>query len=172
MKQFSWLVLILCAFLAHVAAAESKTPSARLITPAQLKADLLGRRGHVVVLHFWATWCEPCMIELPLLAGLAREASKRGIDFLPVSLDDATERNAALVGRILAAKTGSPTWSPILKMENTEDLFAMLDPQWQGEIPVFFSFDRAGRPGHSLVGNLEPGDFERLVGDLVAPAKK
>jgi hypothetical protein len=57
-------------------------------------------------------------------------------------------------------------------MENTKDLFAMLDPQWQGEIPVFFSFDRAGHPGHSLVGNLEPGDFERLVGDLVAPTKK
>ena len=122
-----------------------------------------------MVLHFWATWCLPCLKELPLLAKLAREASSRGIDFLPVSLDDPTERGAALVGRVLAAKTGNPQWSPILNAEYVEDLVADLAPSWDGEIPVFFAYDREGHLRRTLVGNMSRGDFERLVSDLLPP---
>ncbi len=76
MRQL-WLVSILCACLAGApaGAAPAVTPSARFITPAQLKATLASHKGHVVVLHFWATWCLPCLKELPLLAKLAHEAS-------------------------------------------------------------------------------------------------
>jgi thiol-disulfide isomerase/thioredoxin len=153
--------------------AQAKAPSARFITPAQLKSTLAGHKGRVLVLHFWATWCWPCMQELPLLAKLAREAGPRGIDFVPVSLDDATERNAAWVGRVLHAKTGDASWSPILKWDPADaNIDDVVDPAWGGEIPVFFSFDREGRLRHAMVGTLGRGDFERLVGDLVVPAAK
>jgi thiol-disulfide isomerase/thioredoxin len=180
MKKRLWSALLLTVFLTQAPSAlagekgsgGSKNTSARLISPEQLKADLAAHRGRVVVLHFWATWCEPCLDELHVLAPLAREASEHGIDILPVSLDEPTERSAALVGRILAAKTGSPTWSPILKVENLERFVKEITPGWHGEIPAFFSFDRAGRLRHSLVGNLEPQDFERLIGDLVPPEER
>jgi thiol-disulfide isomerase/thioredoxin len=169
------LFLGLCALLISNLAGEQAgatpavAPSARLITPAQLKATLASHKGHVVVLHFWATWCLPCRKELPLLAKLGREASSRGIDFLPVSLDDPNERSAALVGRVLAAKTGNPQWSPILAADHVETLLADLDPNWEGEIPVFFAYDREGHLRRTLIGNLGRGDFERLVSDLLPP---
>lgn len=173
MMRQPWLVLGLCALLlattASAGPAAAQAPSARFITPAQLKAMLASHKGHVVVLHFWATWCSPCVKELPLLARLAHEASSRDIDFLPVSLDDATERSAALVGRVLAAKTGNPQWSPILNTDYVEDLAADLVPSWEGEIPAFFAYDREGHLRRTLVGNLGRGDFERLVGGLLSP---
>ncbi|HEX7598584.1 MAG TPA: redoxin domain-containing protein [Polyangia bacterium] len=180
MKKRLWSALILGVFLTHAPStlagekdsSGSKTTLARLISPAQLRADLAAHKGRVVVLHFWATWCEPCLEELPVLVPLAREASKHGIDILPVSLDEPTERNAALVGRILAAATGSPTWSPILKTENLERFVKEITPGWHGEIPAFFAFDRAGRLRHSLVGTLDPADFERLIGDLITPEER
>jgi thiol-disulfide isomerase/thioredoxin len=144
---------------------------APFITPAQLKATLASHKGRVVVLHLWATWCEPCLKELPLLAKLAREASSRGIDVLAVSLDDPTERGAVLVGRVLLAKTGNPQWSPILKVDRSEDFVADLDPGWEGEIPAFFAYDREGHLRRTLIGNISRGDFERLVRDLVPPEK-
>jgi thiol-disulfide isomerase/thioredoxin len=117
----------------------------------------------VVVLHLWATWCLPCLKELPLLAKLAREASSRGVDFVAVSLDDPTERDAALVGRVLAAKTGNPQWSPILKADRAEDFVADVVPTWEGEIPAFFAYDREGHLRRTLIGNMSRSDFERLV---------
>jgi thiol-disulfide isomerase/thioredoxin len=175
MMRKPWPGLILCMFLASARAdvvpAPAQSSSAHFITPAQLKTTLAGHKGRVVLLNLWATWCQPCLKELPMLAKLAREASSRGIDFLPVSLDDPTERGAALVGRVLAAKTGNPQWSPILKADRADDLFADLDPSWEGEIPAFFAFDREGHLRHTFVGNMRRGDFERLVSDLLPPRR-
>jgi len=161
------LTLGLCVFVAGAQAgagpAPAQAPSARFITPAQLKANLASRKGRVVVLHLWATWCLPCLKELPLLAKLAREASSRGVDFVAVSLDDPTERDAALVGRVLSAKTGNPQWSPILKADRAEDFVADVVPTWEGEIPAFFAYDREGHLRRTLIGNMSRSDFERLV---------
>ena len=169
MKRRIWSILRLCALLvgAQVSAAPAQVPSAHIITTGQLKATLASHKGRVVVLHLWATWCLPCVEELPLLAKLAREASSRGVDFLAVSLDDPTERSAARVGRVLLTKTGNPQWSPILKADHPEDFVADLVPSWEGEIPAFFAYDREGRLRRTLIGNISRGDFERLVGDLL-----
>jgi thiol-disulfide isomerase/thioredoxin len=168
MRRFLWLGL--CVLLAGVQPAAAQAPSARFVTPAQIKATLASHKGRVVVLHLWATWCLPCLQELPLLAKLAREASGRGVDLLPVSLDDPTERSAALVGRVLVARTGDAHWSPILKTDHVESLADDLDlRRWDGEIPAFFAFDRDGHPRRTLVGNLSRGDFERLIRDLLPP---
>lgn len=151
----------------HAGPAVAEAPAAHFVTPAQLKETLASHKGRVVVVHLWATWCEPCMQELPMVARLAREASRLGIDLLPVSLDDATDRSAVFVARVLAAKTGNPHWSPILKTDHVETLIDALDPRWEGEIPAFFAFDREGHLHRTLIGNLNRGDFERLVSDLL-----
>jgi thiol-disulfide isomerase/thioredoxin len=43
--------------------------------------------GKLLVLNFWATWCPPCIEEMPSLDQFAREASKEGIVVLGVSID-------------------------------------------------------------------------------------
>lgn len=45
-------------------------------------------RGKVVILTFWATWCDPCREELPLLSRYAREHAQEGLVILGFSLDE------------------------------------------------------------------------------------
>ena len=46
-------------------------------------------RGKVVLLNVWATWCEPCKVEMPSMEELYRTYGPRGVHIVAVSIDDA-----------------------------------------------------------------------------------
>jgi peroxiredoxin len=51
------------------------------------KLTLTDYRGKVVVLNFWATWCPPCVEEMPSLVELQQRLKDKGVTVLAVSLD-------------------------------------------------------------------------------------
>ena len=50
---------------------------------------LVSRKGHVVVLNVWATWCQPCREELPQLEALYQQFRSQGVEMIGVSVDAA-----------------------------------------------------------------------------------
>ena len=51
--------------------------------------SLASYRGEVVLLNIWATWCEPCRIEMPALERLQRSMGPQGLKIVSVSIDEA-----------------------------------------------------------------------------------
>ena len=54
--------------------------------PSRTLADY---EGDVVLLNFWATWCEPCKVEMPSMEALHRDYAPHGLRVVAVSVDDA-----------------------------------------------------------------------------------
>jgi cytochrome c biogenesis protein CcmG, thiol:disulfide interchange protein DsbE len=52
------------------------------------KVTLSELRGKVVVLNFWATWCNPCIEEIPSLIEMQHRMKDKGVTVLAVSIDD------------------------------------------------------------------------------------
>ncbi len=50
--------------------------------------DLAAYRGKVVLLDFWATWCAPCLTEIPHFVDLQKRYRDRGVQIIGISLDD------------------------------------------------------------------------------------
>jgi peroxiredoxin len=62
-------------------------PSLTLHTLDGSTIDTPSLRGKVVIVAFWATWCDPCREELPLLSAYAAEHAAQGLEVLAFSLD-------------------------------------------------------------------------------------
>jgi peroxiredoxin len=63
-------------------------PDFRLRVLAGGTTDLASLRGRVVVLNFWATWCPPCVEEMPSLERLHRALGPEGLVVIGISVDD------------------------------------------------------------------------------------
>lgn len=59
-----------------------------LNAPVGTRASLAALRGRVVVLEFWATWCAPCVGEIPVLNGLASSLDPKKVQFISVDDED------------------------------------------------------------------------------------
>jgi len=78
-----------------------KAPNFSLTTLSGKKLSLASLRGKVVLLDFWAQWCEPCKKELPELQKLSAAYASRGVVVVSVNIDkqrENAERMAKLLG--------------------------------------------------------------------------
>jgi thiol-disulfide isomerase/thioredoxin len=99
----------------------------------------------LMVINFWATWCKPCVAELPSFIRLAEEYNSRKVRFVFVSLDFKKELDARLVPFV---KDKMPGKTVVLLDEPDHDTWiSKVDEMWQGAIPATL-FVRSSPPLH------------------------
>src|SRR5580693_633128 len=94
MLRFTGALLLACFLLALSGCYGGSRPS-RIGSPApdftvrdsEHTVTLSQFKGQVVVLNFWATWCPPCVEEMPSLVQMQQVMKSKGITVLAVSLD-------------------------------------------------------------------------------------
>ena len=79
----------------HAAAQNGESKGPLPAAPDATFKDLDGKdvslaslKGKVVVLNFWATWCEPCQVEIPWMIELQRKNADKGFTILGAAMDD------------------------------------------------------------------------------------
>ena len=151
------------------AAIPAGAKEARKATPSFSVRDLDGKRvdlkslkGKVVIINFWATWCRPCMQELPHLDAMQKKYGKKGLVVLAVSTD----------GPETASKVRAVTKRKRFKMRVLHDkdgaLIAKLNPRANNPYTVFV--DKTGKTAYRHEG-YAPGDekgYEAWVKKLLA----
>jgi len=97
LRTVAIVAVVVAAAFGYVYLAENKgyalkvgteAPGFRLPSLAGGEVDLASQRGKVVVLNFWATWCPPCVAEMPSLERLYRALSPEGLSVITVSTDE------------------------------------------------------------------------------------
>lgn len=121
--------------------------SASFPDPDGRTVDLSRFKGHVLVVNFWATWCAPCVEEMPELQQIAREYASRGVTVIGVGID-----NPAAIRRfrdefgidfvLLAAGAGG-----------SELARQLGNPS--GALPFTLLLDAEGRPGLRRLGRFK-----------------
>jgi len=76
------------------------TPTLRLSSLAGNELKLDDFRGRTVIVNFWATWCEPCVAEMPALQRLRNRLAAEGIEVIAVNYEENPARIRPFVERL------------------------------------------------------------------------
>jgi len=151
MRPLQWLVAAFLLSAGGMAGAQEPQPWTGGNTPALALVDLQGRqhrledyRGKVVLVNFWATWCEPCRDEMPSLVRLKAAFASRPFEVLAVNLAEPAARIRAFEERV-------PMAFPVLM-----DRDMAVSKAWGARIlPATYILGPDGRIRYSFRGELD-----------------
>jgi peroxiredoxin len=118
-------------------------------------------RGRVVLLTFWATWCRPCLIEIPHLNSLQEEYGKKKLAVISLSVDN--------------PKRVTPEKLAEFAKKNNINYRVAMDPTYEvarlfggaRSIPTSFLIDREGKLRVRFIGSHRKEDFEKEIKALL-----
>ena len=109
-------------------------------------------RGRVLVVNFWATWCPPCLKEIPEFVRVQTRYAEKGVQFVGIAIDDP--------GRVAAFVSRHGVNYPILMAEKEGLTLSRNAGNRLGGLPFTVVIDRAGRSALVARGELNE---EKLV---------
>jgi peroxiredoxin len=143
--------------IAHAARKSASLQMPALDGPAFSLAD---HQGRVILLNYFATWCPPCITEIPDLVAIAHDDHPRGLDLAAISLDAPDAKRHDLL--VAFAKSHELPF-PILLPASDSPLFRS-----NMTIPQTLLIDKQGRTAYHLTGRLDPADLRAKIDRLLA----
>jgi thiol-disulfide isomerase/thioredoxin len=110
-------------------------------------------RGKAVLVNFWATWCEPCKIEMPSLVDLQKKYGPQGLQIVGVAMDDADDKEITT----FAHKMGV-NYLVLRGTEKVGDLYGGID-----HLPMTYYLDRSGKVVDETLGMAGEATFEEAI---------
>jgi thiol-disulfide isomerase/thioredoxin len=163
--RFALAGLLVIAGLALAAAQTSVRKDPELIDTQGYQKLLQQYKGKPLLVTFWATWCEPCRDEYPMLNELAKQYTPLGLKVVGVSLDQ--DGDLILMRRFLARY--KPIFPNYRKKKGEEDAFVQaVLPGWNGSIPASVFYAKDGQQIGHFVGAGDHDTYEAAIKMLLS----
>ncbi|HVF47102.1 MAG TPA: TlpA disulfide reductase family protein [Pyrinomonadaceae bacterium] len=123
--------------------------------------SLAGYRGRVIVLNFWATWCEPCKKEMPDLSAIQNDYAPLGVQVIGAAGDAAAE-SAKVLKFIREFKVNFPVWVGA----STDDMsrFGL-----GTVLPATVIIDKNGKIVWREIGIIKPVELRKELDKILLP---
>lgn len=114
--------------------AVSYSQNVKLLTVDQLQERIKKGQDSTYVVNFWATWCAPCIKELPHFEKLSQEYKSEKLAVILISVDFKSKLSSAVVPFVKRKNIKTPVF--LLNESNPQEYIDRIDPSWSGSIPA------------------------------------
>jgi len=160
MKAFLIIALL---FLSSASSGFSQ--GVQKISKTELAGILNNPSDKLHVINFWATWCGPCVTELPDFQKVVNESIGSKVDFLFISLDFPSDAEKKLTPFL---KKNNYTFKVCLMTETDYNSWIdEVDSSWQGNIPASLFFNRARKIHHFVAEPIDKVQLSKTIQSLL-----
>jgi peroxiredoxin len=114
----------------------------------------------LLVLNVWATWCGPCVAELPEFVTMNRMYRRRPFRMVTLSLDDPDKKDAIL--KVLREQKAALA-NYVVRTDNRDRLADVLDKAWPGPIPYTLVIAPGGKVLYRASNSIDPLAVKRVI---------
>ena len=143
MWRIAGLALLACGLWAAVGA------KLGAVDESNYAKTVAAQKGKVVLVNFWATWCEPCREEMPALAKMAAALGPKGFSLVTISADEPEDEKAAVAFLNKASISGT---AYLKRAKNDDKFINSIDPKWSGALPALVLYDKSGKKSKVWIG--------------------
>lgn len=129
------------------------------IDKAKLSKIIKERKGKVLFLNLWATWCVPCREEFPSIVKLAGEY--KDVEFIGISVDFPEEVESKIIPFLKSQNANFVSY--VNAFESDEELINQLDKDWNGALPATFIYDKTGKKISFMEGKKSYEEFKKEI---------
>lgn len=141
----------------------SAAQPARIVKLTELKALMNAPSEKIQVINFWATWCAPCVKELPLFEKLGQE--RADVKVILVSMDLDLDPNPDKVYRFIARKK-IQSEVLILDEKDPNSYIDQIDKRWSGALPATIIINSKTGQRKFVGRELYEGELEKLIAEI------
>ncbi len=138
MRVFFIIIFLLAGSIASLTAQKMEQ-----IGVPELEKVLASPDNVLHVVNFWATWCPPCVTELPYFEKLSKEYQGMDVKFILISLDFPSQIESRLIPFLNTNKITADV--RVMTDLDYNSWIEKVDAGWQGNIPVTLFFNNAGK---------------------------
>ena len=155
MRQLLTIIFLAVSFVANAQADQIKLKD--------LQQLINKPTDKVQVINFWATWCAPCVREIPLLEKLNQENNK--VDVTLISMDYDLDPNPEKVYRFMSRKN-LKSKVLILAESNPNNWIEKIDKNWSGALPATLIVNTKSGKRKFVEKELKEGELEKIIQEV------
>ena len=160
-KTFFFSILM----LAFMATASLQAQTVEVIKFPQLQELIDAPGKQVKVINFWATWCRPCVKELPYFEELQSNYSTEELQVYLINLDDVEKLDKRVKPFIKKQQIKSTV--KLLDETDYNSFIDKVDSNWSGAIPATLII--AGKKRRFIEGELTAAELQNLIKEVTKP---
>jgi peroxiredoxin len=132
------------------------------IDEAGIKKLVANQTENYRLINLWATWCGPCVSELPQFVDINRMYRRRHFELITISLD---EPDAIKDASKILKQTYASTKNYLSSVTDTDELAEALDPEWPGPVPYTILIAPGGEIVYRKDGEIDAPELLREIAD-------